>query len=153
MLDLIRKALGGGQGRDVSAGPAEDARIQLAACVILLEAAHADYESTDEELDHVLATIRHTFRLSHEYAEELMVLARAEREQAVDLWEFTNAVNGNFSREEKIKVVEAVWRIIFADGEIDKHEDYFVRKLTNLLRLTHREMIGAKLRVKDTENS
>jgi uncharacterized tellurite resistance protein B-like protein len=125
----------------------------LAACVILLEAAHADYESTDEELDHVLATIRHTFRLSHEYAEELMVLARAEREQAVDLWEFTNAVNGNFSREEKIKVVEAVWRIIFADGEIDKHEDYFVRKLTNLLRLTHREMIGAKLRVKDTENS
>jgi uncharacterized tellurite resistance protein B-like protein len=80
-------------------------------------------------------------------------LARAEREHAVDLWEFTNAVNGNFSREEKIKVVEAVWRIIFADGEIDKHEDYFVRKLTNLLRLTHREMIGAKLRVKDERSS
>jgi uncharacterized tellurite resistance protein B-like protein len=148
MLDLIRKALGGGQGRDVSPGPEEDARIQLAACVILLEAAHADDESTDEELDHVLATMKHTFRLSHEYAEELVELARAEREHAVDLWEFTNAVNGNFSREEKIKVVEAVWRIIRADGEIDKHEDYFVRKLTNLLRLSHRDMIDAKLRVK-----
>ena len=148
MLDLIRKALGGVKGKEDSSGPGEGARIQVAACAVLLEAAHADYESTDEELDHVLVTIKHTFRLSHEYAEELVELARAEREHAVDLWEFTNAVNGNFSREEKIKVVEAVWRIIFADGEIDKHEDYFVRKLSNLLRLTHREMIGAKLRVK-----
>jgi uncharacterized tellurite resistance protein B-like protein len=153
MLDLIRKALGGGKGKEDSSGPGEGARIQVAACAVLLEAAHADYESTYEELDHVLVTIKHTFRLSHEYAEELVELARAEREHAVDLWEFTNAVNGNFSREEKIKVVEAVWRIIFADGEIDKHEDYFVRKLTNLLRLTHREMIGAKLRVKDERSS
>ncbi len=46
-------------------------------------------------------------------------------------------------------MVELVWDIAYADGSLDRHEDYFVHKLANLLRLTHRQLIDAKLRVKD----
>ena len=69
------------------------------------------------------------------------------------LWEFTNLINENYSREKKIKVVEATWRVIYADRKLDKYEDHFVHKLARLLRLEHNEMIEAKLRVLDEMRS
>lgn len=148
MLDLIKKVIGSGKG----AGPATEAdsarRTRIAASVILLEAAQADYECTGEEISHALDTIRATFGLSREYAEELLELARQERAQAVDLWPFTSEINRNFNHGEKIAIMEAVWRIIYADGKLEKHEDHLAHKLAALLRLGHREIIDAKLRVR-----
>ena len=45
-------------------------------------------------------------------------------------------------------MLEAVWRVVYADGRIDKHEDYLVHQLANLLRLRHKELIDAKIRTK-----
>lgn len=123
-------------------------RTRIAASVILLEAAHADHECTDEELDHIIGTLRSDFNLSKKHAEDLLELAHRERSQAVDLFEFTNHINNEFSKEEKIAVLEAVWRIIHSDGQLEKHEDHFARKLTHLLRLSHKEMIDAKLKAR-----
>jgi uncharacterized tellurite resistance protein B-like protein len=78
--------------------------------------------------------------------DELMELARCERAEAVDIQQFTRAANAEMGREEKLAVLEAVWRIILADGRIDKHEEYYARKLTHLLRLEHRDFIDAKLK-------
>jgi uncharacterized tellurite resistance protein B-like protein len=148
MFDLIRKILGNKQGGIAVSEPESPNRTQLAACVVLLEAAHADYECTDEELDHVMQTLRAEFGVSKEYARELLDLAHQERSQAIDLWQFTNRINQEFSKDEKRAVLEGIWRIIYADGELEKHEDQFVRKLTNLLRLSHKDMIDAKLKTR-----
>lgn len=123
-------------------------RTRIAASVILLEAAHADHECTDEELDHIIGTLRSDFNLSKKHAEDLLELAHRERSQAVDLFEFTNHINNEFSKEEKIAVLEAAWRIIHSDGQLEKHEDHFARKLTHLLRLSHKDMIDAKIKAR-----
>lgn len=153
MFDLIRKIL---EKNSNNKGPAarEDTglRIRIAAGVILLEAAHIDNECTEEEIDHVMDTLKKTFDLSHEYAEELIALAHEERTQALDLWQFTNLINQHYSKEEKTGVMEAVWRIIHADGQLEKHEDHFAHKLAKLLRLTHREMIEAKIKARGEKN-
>jgi uncharacterized tellurite resistance protein B-like protein len=148
MFDLVRKLIvSREEAREVKEADRE-MRTSIAACVVLLEAASADYECTDEELSHVVDTIKTIFDLSHEYAEELVEISREERAKAVDLWRFTNQINKSFTREEKINVMEAVWRIVHADGQIEKYEDCFTRKLTNLLRLSHKDMIDAKLKAK-----
>ena len=144
MFNFIRQTLLSNRGTSEN-GPDKLERTRIAASVILLEAAHADHECTDDELEHVIETLCSDFDLSRKHAEDLLELARRERSQAVDLFEFTNHINNEFSREEKRAVLEAVWRIIHIDGQLEKHEDYFVRKLTNLLRLSHKEMIDAKL--------
>ena len=149
MFDLIKKVLGNKQGGITVTEPEKHDMTQLAACVVLLEAAHADYECTDEEMDHVVHTLQSDFGLSQDYVSELLDLAHQERSQAVDLWQFTNQINQEFSKEEKKAVLEGVWRIIYADGKLEKHEDHFVRKLTNLLRLSHKEMIDAKLKSRE----
>ena len=150
MFDFIKKVLSAEPQAVPKNNVSKGRRIEVAACVVLLEAAHADDECTDEELSHVLEILKSTFDLTHEYAEELVELAHEERENAIDIWRFTNAINQHYSNDEKHMVIEAVWRVVLSDGELEKHEDYFARKLTNLLRLTHKEMIQTKLRVKDS---
>ena len=130
--------------------PAKDSRkkTQIAACVLLLEAAHIDNECTDDEMGHVMATLKENFALSEECAHELVALAHQKRDNSVDLWEFTNHINQHYTPDEKIEVIESVWRIIHIDGQLEKHEDYFARKLANLLRLSHKQMIDAKMKAR-----
>ena len=148
MFDLIKKILGNKQGGIAVLEAESPDRTQLAACVVLLEAAYADFECTDEELVHVMQTLQGEFGVSKEYARELLDLAHQERSKAIDLWQFTNRINQEFSKDEKRAVLEGVWRIIYADGELEKHEDHFIRKLTSLLRLSHKDMIDAKLKIR-----
>ena len=145
MLNFIRQTLLSRGTRPAESSENREERTRIAAGVILLEAAHADHECTGEELNHVVETLRTDFELSEKHAGELLELAHRARSRAVDLFEFTNHINNEFSKEEKKAVLEAVWRIIHIDGQLEKHEDYFVRKLTQLLRLTHKDMIDAKL--------
>ena len=127
--------------------------IQIATCVLLLEVAKSDDEFISIEKTTISAVLKKKFEISHEAAEELIEIAKGKREESIDLWEFTNLINENYSREKKIMVVEATWRVIYADRKLDKYEDHFVHKLARLLRLEHNEMIEAKLRVLDEMRS
>jgi uncharacterized tellurite resistance protein B-like protein len=148
MLNFIRQTLLNRSQEHPDTPRNREEQTRIAASVILLEAAYADHECTDEELDHVISTMRSDFNLSKKHAEDLLELAQRERRQAVDLFEFTNHINNEFSMQEKKEVLEAVWRIIHSDGLLEKHEDHFARKLTHLLRLSHNDMIDAKLKAR-----
>ena len=147
MLDLIKKVI----GIDAAGPPVEvSGKLgnELLAGVLLLEAAHSDYDCTEEEQEHVIATIKQMYSIPDEYIGELIELAHAEREQSVDLHRFTRFANERMSREEKLKLIEGVWKIILADGKIDKYEEHFARKLCDLLWLEHKDFIAAKMKVK-----
>lgn len=124
-------------------------RIQVATCALLLEVANSDDEFSDIERDNIVQILEKDFKLSDEYAKELMELSDKEREESIDLWQFTNLINEHYSIEEKIKIIEMVWKVIFADGKLDKYEDHLAHKLSNLLKLTHKQLIDAKLKVRD----
>ena len=152
MFDLIKRVLApAGESREPS-GEDHEKEVLIAASVILLEAAGTDDDFTEDELEHVLDTIKARFGLSDEYARELMDLAHKERDRVIDLFHFTRTINENHSRGEKIEIVEAVWRIIHMDGRLDKHEDHYAHKLSNLLRLSHKELIDAKIRAREQLN-
>jgi len=79
-----------------------------------------------------------------------MEAALAELEGSIDLWKFARIINKEYSVEEKVQTIEAVWRVIYADGRLDGHEDHLVHRLADLLRLSHSQLIEAKLRVKNS---
>jgi uncharacterized tellurite resistance protein B-like protein len=145
MFDLIKNVLANKQGGVTISTQVNEERTRVAACALLIKTAHADNECTAEELSHVMAVMKSDFAVSKEQAEELIALAYRERDRAVDLWQFTNQSNQQFNRQEKLRVMEAVWRIIYADGHLEKHEDYFAHKLARLLRLNHQAMIASKI--------
>jgi uncharacterized tellurite resistance protein B-like protein len=145
---MIRNVIRGKGGKRQGGDEARESDLHLVAGVLLLEAAHVDNECSPEEMEHVVQTLRDKFSLSEDYVAELLELAHLEREQAIDLWNFTNQLNQHFSKDEKLKIMEDVWRVVFMDGRLDKHEDHFAHKLANLLRLNHKEMIDAKLKAR-----
>jgi uncharacterized tellurite resistance protein B-like protein len=122
-------------------------RIQVATCVILLEVAKFDFDFSTIEKETTKAILKHEFDIPDEAIEDLMKISEEKREDSVDIWEFTNVINQNFSREEKIKIIEAAWKIIYADDKLDKYEDHYVHVLADLLRLRHDELIETKLKV------
>jgi uncharacterized tellurite resistance protein B-like protein len=126
----------------------EAERLQVATCIILLEVAKSDDEFSSIEKATVKAILKKKFDISAEAVEELMKVASRKREESVDLWEFTNLINENYSKEEKKRIVESAWRVIYADEKLDGYEDYFVHRLAKLLQLDHSDLIEAKLKIK-----
>lgn len=124
-------------------------RVQIATCVLMLEAATADSEYSEEESVHMLQTLRTRYRLSKDDAEELMEVARQRRDDSFDLWQFTNQININCTIDEKLEIIEEIWRVVYADGRLDGHEDYLMHKFRKLMNLTHKQLIDAKMTVLD----
>lgn len=121
-------------------------RIRIATAVILLEVANSDDEFSDEERDTVISILKDSFRLSEEEVSELLAVSTEEREGSVDMWHFANIINENYTEEEKFSVMDNIWRVIYADGKLDKYEDHIVHKLAAILHIPHSQMIEAKLK-------
>jgi uncharacterized tellurite resistance protein B-like protein len=68
-------------------------------------------------------------------------------EDSVDLWQFAQLINENYAIEEKMEIIEMLWKIVYVDGKMDEHEHYLMDKLSSLLRLSHKQLIDAKLKV------
>lgn len=124
-------------------------RVQVATCALLLEVAHSDgqYQATEARLVHDL--LAGLFALPAEAVAELAELSRDHQQSSTDLFQFAREINAHFTAEEKLAVMEGVWRIIYADGTLDRYEDAIARQLTALLRLSPRDAIACKVRVLD----
>ena len=122
-------------------------RLKIATCVILLEIAHADDDFCDEERKHIVEMLGSRFSLSPDEANELIEYATAARSESQDLWQFTNQINEACTKDEKMGIIEEVWRVVFADGGIGGHENHLTHQLGRLLNLTHGQVIDLKLKV------
>ena len=121
--------------------------IRLAACALLLELANADDEFTDDERQHLESAVRRQFGLDAGEAEKLLELAQQAREEAVDLWQFTNLIAENYSMGQKMVLAEVMWGLVYSDGDLASKEDYLMRKICNLLRLEPGYLAEARKRV------
>ncbi|MEQ1772013.1 MAG: TerB family tellurite resistance protein, partial [Devosia sp.] len=121
--------------------------VHLATCVLLLEAARADNDFSDDERRHILSVLQDRFALSPDEAKELLTEAMNVHDESTSLHQFTRTINSAFPVAEKVQIVEEIWRIFYADQYLDGHEDHLAAKLRNLLNLSHPVMIEAKMRV------
>ncbi len=142
-----------------SMSPADDAAdadggqkdIRLAACALLLELANADDDFTEDERQHLESAVRRQFGLDKSEAEKLLDLAQRERDEAVDLWQFTNLIAENYSTGQKMVLAEIMWGLVYSDGDLASKEDYLMRKICNLLRLEPGYLAEARKRYSNSE--
>ena len=124
-------------------------RVQVATCALLLEVAHSDghYQAVEGKVVHDL--LGEKFNLPASAVAELIDYSQQHREESLDLFQFAREINEHFTREEKADVMEGIWRVVYADGTLDKFEDALTRQLATLLRLDHKDVIDRKLKVLD----
>ena len=150
MLQAIKNFFSTSMNPPAEADPVEARKdLRLAACALFLELANADDEFTDDERRHLESAVRRQFGLDGPEAEKLLKLAQEAREEAVDLWQFTNLIADNYSLGQKMVLAEIMWGLVYADGDLAGKEDYLMRKICNLLRLEPGYLAEARKRVAD----
>ena len=148
MLDLLKRFFSKATAdisRDAHQKTAHDVRV--ATCALFLEMARIDETFTEAEMNLILSIMKEKYGLSRQHADALLAEADRELKESVDLWQFAGLINENYSTDEKIEIIETLWRIVYVDGKMDKYEHYLMNKLKNLLRLSHNQLIDAKLKV------
>jgi uncharacterized tellurite resistance protein B-like protein len=133
---FVSEHLVGGSTTGSDANPATGpSRVQLAACALLLELAHADGEFSASEQEHIERTLMQRFGLEEATSRELLRLAEAERVQSLDHFQFTRLIAAEYDLRQKMVLAEVMWGVILADGKLSDHETHLVRKLASLMQL------------------
>jgi uncharacterized tellurite resistance protein B-like protein len=122
-------------------------KLQLASIVLFLEMMYMDDNVEFREQDIILSMIQQNFSLTTEQATSLIALAEQQRKQATDYFQFTSLINREYSQEQKVRLIESLWKIAFVDGVLDMNEEYLVRKIADLLHVSHTAFIMAKNRI------
>lgn len=120
---------------------------RIAAAVLLLEMAHVDHRHADEEYTEIRRQLKTHFGLDDAETEELVAEARPRAEESVSLYRFLKTLNDGLGPTEKREVLEMLWRVAYADRQLDPDEEHLLRELAELLYLPHSEFIRAKLAV------
>ena len=121
--------------------------VTVAACALLLEIAHADDVFQPEERDRIARHIRDEMRVSEDELHEVFRLAEEERRESVDLFHFTQLLRDNLSRDERLRLVEAIWGVVYSDGSLSEVEGHLARRIAELLGFQHPEVQAAKEKV------
>ena len=134
----------------------EDAAVkteQLAAAALLVEVMVIDGNLDEQELTSISQTLCQILALSSDQVDELIGLSRDEVAEATSLYQFTREINTHFDTEQKMNLLTAMWRVAFADGYLDKHEESIIRRVADLLHILHSDYIRCKLIAKEQQES
>jgi uncharacterized tellurite resistance protein B-like protein len=121
---------------------------ELAAAALLVEIMNADHELSTDESDSIKSTLFDTLFITAEVADELLATAKKQVHEANDLFQFTEVINANYSYAEKVSLVESLWKVAYSDKQLDKYEEHMVRRIADLLYVSHSDFIQTKNRIK-----
>lgn len=132
-----------------SSSESKNQKIEIAACALFIEIAKADGEFTDEERKFIISEMKSTFNLDDDYVNDLILLAEQRVKESVSLYEFTGVINTTFTFEEKIELIESLWKLIYKDEKLNQYEDHLIKRISATINIEHKQIINAKLWVKE----
>lgn len=122
--------------------------VAIAACALLLEIAHADDVFGEDERARILRAVREDLGVAAADVDEVVRLAEAERRESVDLYQFTRLVAERFSRDQRLRLIEVIWGIVYSDGVLTAVENQLARRIAELLGFQHPEVQTVREKVK-----
>jgi uncharacterized tellurite resistance protein B-like protein len=144
LRDALRSLFSRAAAPEGSPGP--DA-ISIAACALLLEIAHADASFGEEERERIARHAREDLGVGEAEIREVMRLAEEARRESVDLYQFTKLVTEGFSREQRLRLIEAIWGVVYSDGVLSAVEGQLARRIAELLGFQHPEVQALREKV------
>ena len=132
--------------RDMSAH--ERRQLQVAVAVLLHEARRADYVEGDEESVRAERALVEIFGMEPSESAALLAEGRAKAHQLTSFYAPVTTVKREFSLPERVRFVEHLWRVAFADGRLDLYEDHYVRKIAHLLYVPNTQAMLARNRAR-----
>ena len=148
MLDQFKAAFARRVKDDSIEDDSDDQQVALAAAMLLLEVAWADQEIDERELALIRSSLVALYDISHSQVEAVITEAKLEHQEISSIFPFTRALNEQLDTAERKRLLESLWRLNEFDGSAFHYEEGVIRKIAELLYLTHGEFIAAKLGAK-----
>ncbi|MEX2366557.1 MAG: TerB family tellurite resistance protein [Pseudohongiellaceae bacterium] len=124
-------------------------QVQLATAALMIELCKSDQSIDEVETQTLVSILQSRFDLSVAMLDELMILAEQEARDATSLFQFTSLFNEEFDYAQKVQLVRNLWEVAYADGKLDRYEEHLIRKVADLLYVSHGDFIQTKLAVKE----
>ena len=118
--------------------------LELASAALLMEISRADHDVSVVEREAIEAAVKKVFHLSDEEIEDLVSTAENVVDSAISLFDFTTVVNERFNRKQKVDLLGLLWAVAYADNQLDHYEEHYVRKIADLLHISHSDYIRTK---------
>lgn len=152
MLKKLKKFL-----REVTVGETPGADYEaddhrLCAAALLVHIISVDGIVDESERQQLRAVLKNTYELDEDGATELIEEARKRNLEAVDLYGFTSVLKRRLDVDGRRKVVEMMWEMVYADGEVHEFEDNTVWRVTELLGLPASDRLALRRRVATRNN-
>ncbi len=124
-------------------------KTDLICATLMIEVMNSDHQLDERENEEFLRVLQEQYQISEEDLAEISKLAKEEAQQATSLYEFTSLINAEYEYEQKVMLIENMWRIAFSDEKLDRYEDHLIRKVSDLIYVSHSDFIRTKLKVKN----
>jgi len=125
--------------------------LEIACAVLLCEVMRADEIFSEKEQEKLNRLLSKQFLLSDTEVSDILEKALELSENASDFYQFTSKINQHYSLQQRITIVELLWQVAYADGELASIEEHVIRKIADLLHLRHSEYIATKINAQSND--
>ena len=119
--------------------------IRLAAAVLLVETARADFTEDITEMNKLTDLLKSSLQLRDDEVHDLVTAAKERVEESTSLFDFTRIINDHYNTEQKLELIRAMWAVAYADGNLSKYEEHLIRQVADLTYVTHSDYIHCKV--------
>ena len=119
--------------------------LRLVAAALLIETARSDFTEDAAELDKLSALLASSLQLAEPQVKKLIAAAEMRVEESTSLYEYTSIINAHYNATQKVELIDAMWAVAYADGNVDKYEEHLIRQVAELTYVPHANYIHSKL--------
>ena len=149
MIKKIKELISNLSDKDVQEESQDPSLINNACAALLIEIAYADKDFDESEKMSLKNSLMTTYKIDEIEIDELILDASQSVQESTSLYGYTRIVNDEFSYDEKLNLLKNLWKIAYADGDLDKYEEHLIRKISDLIHVSHSDYINIKLEVRD----
>ena len=149
MINKIKDLISSFSDKDETIDEEKISLLDKACSALLIEVAFADKIFNESEIISLKDSLKETYNLQDDMINELIDDAEKTVEESTSLYEYTRVVNDEFSYTDKLELLSRLWKLAFSDGSLDKYEDHLIRKISDLIHISHSDFISIKLESRD----
>ena len=145
MIKKIKDILSGFSKQEEVDSEDKISSLNQACSALLIEVAFADKIFEESEIIALKESLKEIYGLEDDVIDELITDAKKTVEESTSLYEYTRVVNDEFEYKDKLELLSSLWKLAFADGNLDKYEEHLIRKISDLTHISHSDFIQIKL--------
>jgi len=145
MIKRIKDLLSNFSNQEEDVEDEKISSLDKACSALLIEVAYADKIFDESEIISLKESLKDTYNLNDDIINELVLDAKKTVDESTSLYEYTRVVNDEFTYSDKLELLSRIWKLAFADGNLDKYEDHIIRKISDLIHVSHSDFIKIKL--------